>query len=531
MSGAVTKASTQVSTRLSPVANAAAAAAAEAFATKSPSSVLSIPSSVRYGPLSISDLQDENGRSPAAAIRQIGSTRRIFVLDPHMTGEEMDGLAHRIKVLSKNSSLNSLLLTNNTEKNSDDEVDFLLPSSALESLKPSNPFEDEMSEWKGQEWNVSNGYDARALADQSADEKRQVINAMMKLTLAIKGGKAGDQNSANAYASKIPFISVAHGLISDGGYALAMGSYALATPESSFRVTNPLKGLSLDPVGLSYILPRLGWEYQQPSAHFPLGSILALTGYVADGFDMVESGLATHFADSVSNLGSFERALAELRPYNQQALRKAPVTRYGYTESGNNPKDSNAQYRNVAVANLVHSFSSFDAAGQEYANTKDEAAFLSDEDPSFVLDGERASYIGERESMLLNIAATFEDAFKKEDTVQGTVERMRQYASADAANEEETEFVNIAKELLEGMEAQSPLALHAVHRLITVGKGKKETLETCMEREKSVLLKLFEKDDYKNWASSGVEAGEFKDWQHKSVHEVTPDEVKELFID
>jgi enoyl-CoA hydratase/carnithine racemase len=477
------------------------------------------------------DLKDENGRSPAAAIQQVGATRRVFVLDNHMTGEEMDGLAHRIKVLSKNSSLTSILLSSNLEVDSDDDVDHLLPSSVVGVGKDSNPLEAGMSTSKdeGEVWDIAAGYDARALRDASADEKRQVINAMMKLTLAVRGGKANAQNAKNEYISKIPFISVPHGLTSDGGYALSMGSYVLATPDSRFRITNPMKGLSLDPIGLSYILPRLGWEFQQPSAHFPLGSILALSGYVADGTDMVESGLATHYIDSPRSIELLERALSQLPPYNQQTLRKNPTTRYGYTGSEDNLKDVNAQYRNVAVANIIHASSAFDAAGQEYANFKDQSLFLAGEDPSLVLDSEKGDFIGERESMLLSVAATFEDAFKKEESITGTLEKMREYASADATNEEEEECVRLAKEVLDGMEAQSPLALHAVHKLMSVGKGGKESLESCMEREKGVLLKLFEKEDYKNWANSGVDVGEFKDWKHKSVHEVTPDEVRELF--
>ena len=52
-----------------------------------------------------------------------------------------------------------------------------------------------------------------------------------------------------------------------------------------------------------------------------------------------------------------------------------------------------------------------------------------------------------------------------------------------------------------------------------------------MEREKALQLKMFEMDDFKNWAKSGVDVGQFKDWKHKSVHEVTTDEVMELFKD
>jgi len=458
----------------------------------------------------------------------------------------MDGLSHRIKVLSKNPSLNCILLSNNLQANSEDDVDYTLPSSALDSasLSLDDPFRDETSPFDmGQVWNVSSGYDARALADASEHEKRYVLDAMMKLALSIKGGKAQHASgggvggasssiSSREYLSKIPFISVPHGSITDGGYALAMGSYVLATPDSRFRISNPSRGLSLDPIGLSFILPRLGWEYAQPSAKYPAtGQLLALAGYEANGYDMVECGLATHFLDSAKSVGEIERALSQLPPYDQQVLKRSPVRQYGYTESAseNNRRDINAEYRNVGVANLIHSASAFDAGGLDYASAATEALFFENEDPSLVLESERANYILHKQSMLVSVAATFDDVFQKESSIEDIVERMREIASLEATDEEEVEFVNLAKELLDGMEAQSPLALHAVYQLMSVGKNKKETLESCMERERGVLLKLFEREDYKNWASSGASEGEFKEWKHKSVHEVTPDEVKELF--
>ncbi len=521
-------------TKLSPAVKSAASSAIEALSAKAPNSVLSIPSSVRYGPISVKELKDENGRPPSAVIRQVGATRRIFILGPSMTGQELDGLAHRIQILSKNSSLNSILLSNNLEKNDDDDVNHIFPSSAIDIERQHNPFVDLASPEdrdNGNVWHVSEGYDAKSLSNESADTKRQTINALMKLALSIKGDKSDYKNVASQYISKIPFISITHGLLSDGGYALSMGSYAFATPDSRFRIINPSKGLSLDPIGLSYILPRLGYEYQQQSANYPLGSILALTGYVADGLDMVDSGLSTHFMESMANVGLLERALSQLPPYDQQTLRRSPTKKYGQeieSETMSALRDVNAQYRNVAVANLIHSVADYDAAGQDYANTKGEALFLADEDPSLVLEGERGSYIDEKESRLLCVAASFDKIFKEESLV-GIVEHLKEYASTSAANEEEKQIVDIAKELLDGMESHSPLALHAVHKLLSIGKGNKQSLESCMEREKTVLLNLFEKDDYKNWARSGCEVGEFKDWKHKSVKEVTTDEVNELF--
>ena len=452
-----------------------------------------------------------------------------------MTTEEMDGLAHRIQILGKNASINSILLSNNLAQNSDDDVDHTLPTSLLDIQSQPDIFNNHLSP-KEQDsvWNVSAGYDARALSSESPDEKRQTLNALMKLSLSIKGGKLDYKNQKTPYTSKIPFVSVTHGSLSDGGYALAMGSYAFATPDSRFQISNPCRGLSFDPIGLSYILPRLGWEYRQSTAHYPLGSILAMTGYVADGLDMVECGLATHFIQEVEDLALLERSLAELPPYHQQGLKKKPIQKYGHvsneSSSGSRLQDVNAQYRNVAVANIIHSVSDFDAAGQDYATAREGKLFLKDEDPSLVLEGgsDRGDYLEEKESRLFTIAATFEDVFRKEESVEGIMEILKEVAHS-SIEDNDAEVISIAKELLDGMEAQSPLALLANQKLMTMGKGNKQSLETCMEREKNVLLKLFEKEDYKNWANSGLEAGEFKDWSHKSVKEVTSDEVKELF--
>ena len=272
--------------------------------------------------------------------------------------------------------------------------------------------------------------------------------------------------------------------------------------------------------------------------------VLALTGYEADEGDMVETGLATHYMDSFGKLGAVERALANLAPYEQQNLLKEPTRKYGDTSGGGasasssgsrnrmqQQGDINAKFRNVAVAGLLHSVSTYDAMGQEITSVRDQASFLADEDPTLVLEGDRGQMFGDRESMLLNLAATFQDVFEKESSVEGIMERMREYASADAKNEEEMEFVSAAADILKGMEAQSPLALCATHKLMIDGKAPKESLNSCIKRELKVQLNLMEKDDFKNWAESGVKEGEFLDWKHKSVKDVTKDEVASLFRD
>ena len=103
-------------------------------------------------------------------------------------------------------------------------------------------------------------------------------------------------------------------MVHDGGFGLCLGaSYVIATRESCFRILNPSKGLALDPVGLSYFLPRLGKEFNQPVGKnygSSCGLILGLMGYLADAADMTETGLATHYMESPTCLGLLEETLA-----------------------------------------------------------------------------------------------------------------------------------------------------------------------------------------------------------------------------
>lgn len=535
----------KVTTKMSASVASATVAAAEALAAGAPKSVLSIPSVVRHGSVALSDLTDKNGRQPGAAIRQVGCTRRIFLLDPNgqLSSEEMEGLAYRIKMLSKNTSLNSIMCTSNLEK-TENAVNPAIPTSVLQLEReaiveaPNELFERPTREQDLP--TVASGYDHRLLQSLSGQEKRKTLIALRNLALAVKGnvnnpqantkGKNGNGNGGgNVDESKIPFISAPSGITTDGGYALSMGSYVLATPDSRFQIMNPMRGLSLDPIGLSYILPRLGWEFQQQSALYPVGMVLGLTGFVADASDMVETGLATNFVDSATKLGSLERALANLTPYEHQKLIKEPTKKYGQTDDARSRnRDINAKHRNVAVSGLLSTISNYDAMGQDMYDSKLMAGIGADEDPTLVLDADKLDIFGDRVSMLVNIAGTFQEVFEKQDSVEGIMEKMREYASASAKTDEEIEFVHVAKDLLYGMESQSPLALCATHELLKLGKGRQETLSSCMGREMRVQLKLLEKDDFNDWAKSGMEAGEFKDWNHKSVKDVTKDEIEEL---
>ena len=106
-----------------------------------------------------------------------------------------------------------------------------------------------------------------------------------------------------------------------------------------------------------------------------------------------------------------------------------------------------------------------------------------------------------------------------------------------------------AETLVSNMKQRSPLALRTMHRLLQQGAESDETLESCMEREKTSQMRLFSKQggDFVRWAESGKGVGlvgmkgiastmkekeeVFSNWNHASVKEVTDDEVEEIVSD
>ena len=291
--------------------------------------------------------------------------------------------------------------------------------------------------------------------------------------------------------------------------------------------------------------------------------ILALTGYEADAFDLLETGLATNFMESPKqSLGSFERTLAEIPPWNQQGLLKKPIRFYGQHESAavESPSDRimrsiqsdhNAQFRNVAVADAVHCFSSYQASGAEMWDTRDEDDYGSGEggylleDPS--LETDPLSWHAERSSDLVDIAATFDDIFTNEPSVSGILERFREIAARKTNDPEEQEGIDVAADFVERMERQSPLALSVVHRLLQLGAvndgtnktntASRQTFAGCMKREQMAQAKMLQMDDFQMWAKHALKRGSgkgknktapFTSWKHDSVDEVSPDEVNEI---
>ena len=115
----------------------------------------------------------------------------------------------------------------------------------------------------------------------------------------------------------------------------------------------------------------------------------------------------------------------------------------------------------------------------------------------------------------------------------GILERFREIASRKTTDREEQEGIDVAKDFVQRIQCRSPLALSAVHQLMQLGSRDGETLESCMEREKRVQAKLFGMSDFENWGKyasqyKAMEEPPFTGWKHKSVADVTKDEVVEL---
>ena len=87
-----------------------------------------------------------------------------------------------------------------------------------------------------------------------------------------------------------------------------------------------------------------------------------------------------------------------------------------------------------------------------------------DQDPSLVLDSEIIEMCRGRQSILLNIAATFQYVFEGKNSIEGILKRMKELAAKQPSNEEEFEFVFTAKKIVKNIEALSPLTVKVVQK-------------------------------------------------------------------
>jgi hypothetical protein len=123
-------------------------------------------------------------------------------------------------------------------------------------------------------------------------------------------------------------------------------------------------------------------------------------------------------------------------------------------------EDINAKFRNLGVANVVYTFCQDNVEGKDILTSNESDYHLSD-DPS--IDLQYTPVLVDRESTLVNNAASFDDIFRGEKTVIGIMERLHEISERDVQDSEEKEYVAVAKDLYERMKCQSPLALSVVH--------------------------------------------------------------------
>jgi hypothetical protein len=473
----------------------------------------------------------------SVALRPMGNSRRLFLLDPHLSASEMEGLSYRIDALSKSEAVNSLLIA------TDDKVDTgpysnCLPRYITERKEMNlDGIALDMDPTPQHTWYVAGGYNPLDIDPHNSEQINYLMDSMSKLARSVLG---------TAKDTKIPIITLPHGAVTDGGYAFCLGSYMLVTQETSFRIMNPSRGLSLDPIGYSYMLPRLGWEFEQESKDYPgCGMILALAGYEADAFDMIKTGLATHVATDSSILTMLEEELASLAPWNQQQLVR-PKKRT-YAEEFYSPetrKDENNCFRNTNVAYLIDQISDLGAdSSNEFPF--DYSAIYEGCDAS--LDTDQVPWdTGFFSSPLVDMAAALDNVFSKEDSLVGIMERLREIgATAEKASlprsdnsKVDISIASIAKDLVERMDQQSPLALRVVYQLMKMGQSPLATMEKCMEREAKAQRSLLAGTDFVNWQSHVRDHGgdeskvpAFARWQHSNVKEVTAAEIDEVLND
>ena len=539
-----------------------------------PASAASVPASVRHDPVILKG--DKDGGSPGAAIRAIGTSRRVLLLNDTLSPTEIDGLAFRLKRLASSDALNSVLVANPleaSEKNGDmsqnrtclpsfmdhDESDDQSPFGNMFNPAIKNILQENWGQGLGVP-SFHQGYDARKIYEDGLHNNPQrleleLMNPLMELTRATRGS----YDDSTSSPSKVPLIAFPNGLVSDSGYAFLMGSYVLACQNSNFRILNPLRGLAFDPVGLSFTLPRIGQDFQQASKDYATGCafILALMGFEAGPEDLVSTGLATHYVGGPYKLNHLEHALSELDSHSAQKLR--PLPKHLYNQEKNTKLDNvNKHYKNVAVGNLIQAVSEYDAAGRDeygvylHEMLDDSGLYVKDIDPSVTMPEERIQMYGNLQSDLVNWAATFSDVFA-EDSVEGMLDRLQSVASTKAEMEgrsgdagEDVRVAEQAQILATSMKQRSPLALRVMFELMKRGRVHTETIESCMEREKASQMRLMSKKDgdFERWAGSGKGVGMtemrrtgslrrkkddlFTNWNHSCVSAVTEDEVLEI---
>lgn len=471
----------------------------------------------------VADGIDRTNTSPVV-IREVGTTRRVFLREPVLSHvEEVEALAYRVRTLTKNEALSSVMIGNPEVNNREDIL-----SSALQtrdSAVRDEQVDEELDEDAAPCW-----YGLDPLAYSYCKDEASVQHALHCLS-NLSAAFHGDTKE-----TKIPTISIPDGSIKDAGAALLLSSYVLTTRHSTLSLQNARRGLALDPIGLSYLLPRVS------DVGATLGLILSLTSLPASSDDLLEARLATHSLESTHGISILEDMLGQLRPWNQQGFLKKPLSYYGDPESQH---DFNSAYRNVGVAEAVLCVAS--AADNSNEPWTFEEDFIppdspGHEDPSLALDD--MSWLEDRTSSLMDAARTFHPILQEEcKSLTQVIQKLEEIGSRTSSDPAEQEGIDVAKEWAERIREASPLAAAATYRLWQEGAQPWESLNSCLTRERNVQAALIlQAEDYRAWSiqetqkrqtSQGAITGEDEEqlptWTYRRIEDVTEGDVDALF--
>ena len=406
-------------------------------------------------------------------VREILSTRRVFLPSSSASVEELSDLALRLEAIGHNRQVSAVLMAPH-----DDNLPLIATRRMLSSVTQMSDHNDSNDKNQGI---FFTGY-SMSSEKGTFPEKLQALQKLVRIVHSM---------------SPAPAICVPHGKVCDGGYSICIGRYSLATECSSFQVLNPTRGLSLDG-GLSFVLPRLLFGASIPNSvsnkndlTVAIGNILALTGYEANCYDMVATGLASHFMQWEKTV-MLEHELSEMNPFGDRS-------------------DFDIVLDEIIDSYSLGSTHKSDLLSQELSDweikTSDGKTLHTV--PPFRMGEDHGS-------RLVDLSVEFCEIFNEEN-VQGIVERLKEVQGDD-------EVISYAKTFINNIESRSPLAVHATFRLLNESR-KLQKLVECLEREEKVQMRLFEANDFKLWKNGSRE----RKWKHKCLSDVTNDEIEELF--
>eukprot|EP00586_Coscinodiscus_wailesii_P021914 CAMPEP_0172496894 /NCGR_PEP_ID=MMETSP1066-20121228/94667_1 /TAXON_ID=671091 /ORGANISM="Coscinodiscus wailesii, Strain CCMP2513" /LENGTH=470 /DNA_ID=CAMNT_0013269433 /DNA_START=66 /DNA_END=1478 /DNA_ORIENTATION=+ len=448
------------------------------------------PPSVLTVPFVNNPLPPDSPR-PNAVVCPAGTCHSAYLFEPHLAPDETSGLSHRLQIMSRNKSLSSVLISFAEKYYVDNNEGTYTPRSSYANSKEAqfsrmsaalSPEPPHQLSFEGYRHPIP------------PEDRARTLDALSNLALCTHDPR-----------TKIPVVFAAgNATISDGGYALSLCShYTVCSASATYRVTNPRRGLSFDPIGLSFVLTRLGVDDDDDvlsDLSLAMGRMVSLGGYEMSGTEMVGVGMGTHLVyppgdgDEMVNLLEYE--LGNLTSFESQVFLERPrVTQ------------AEATYRKQ---NAI--WDDDDLVNQKYKN-QTVHELLRD-----MTDGV-SSKVGEVD--IVTIAAMLKDTLERE-SLEGVIEGFKELQDND------NRLGRLAKDFLTKFEERSPLALAAVDKLLMKANDNSESLESCAAREKTVLMNLIKGKDYKNWVANGLEKVE---WTHQSINEVSSDEIDELFGD